>query len=1166
MFTASLQAQVLSNQRKKWFYPASDTIRLDTLSIIPGSLLVHDRKFNSLDSSYYKTDFINGFLILKNRKNISHGDSLLILWRVFPFSFAKNFRHKDISLIVPGSGEVANPFIYPASGKPMEDFFSSRGLTKNGSISRGITFGNNQDVTVNSNMNIELSGKLSENIEILAAITDNNIPFQPEGNTQQIQEFDKVFIQLSDGQTKLIAGDFELRRPKSYFMNFYKKVQGAGLSTRLVEKEKQHVTVTSEANIAVSKGKYARNISSGSKFNGAEQEGNQGPYKLRGAENESFIIVLSGTERIYIDGKRLVRGQENDYIIDYNSAEISFTPAQVITKDKRLVVEFEYSERNYTRSLVFTGGTVKKNNLELRLHLFSEQDARNQPLLQDLDDEQKNIMKNAGDDLNAAIAPSADSVGYSANVVLYKKTDTLIFYPAQNKYFIFKDVYIWSFDPDSAFYSLAFSYVGEGNGNYAQVSSTVNGKVYAWKAPLLNADGSFTSSGSFEPVIKLVTPKKKQMAVIGADYFISGNSVFTYESAISNNDLNTFSAVGNDDNTGYAHRFALKNKSDVSLKTSLETSVSYENKGKTFLPPERYRAVEFERDWNITGTSALSDEHLLGGDISLKNGKGNLLKYGLQSFIRGDGYRGIRNALGGNGTASGFSVSADGSLLNSAGTGNFSRFLRHKILLTKRIKALSIGIKEETEENVIGIPGSDSLLTGGFAFFQREFFIASADTASTQYNLTWKNRTDRLPYRGRNEPVTNADDINLSAMFLENPKNQLKTSINYRQLKILDTLLTSLKPGNTVLGRIEYYLRILKNSVSLATFYEIGTGQEYKKDFYYIKVAPGDGIYTWQDYNGNGREDLIEFPLAAFKDKAEYLRIYTPTSQLVSTRINLFNQTLDLRPVMIWNNKKGIKKFLTRFSNQSAYRMDKKTMMENFYLAYNPFQVNIADTALVTMNYSFRNTLYFNRTDPVYGVDLNYQANRGKSFLVNGFDSRSNEYWGGKVRTTAGRTVTLFLSYTNGSKQSFSEYLATRNYRLAYFDLMPEAVYQQGPKMRVKGWWKYSEKRNGFFPDGSGGERGYLNTIGIEIKRSAAGKGFLEAQANYIDIIYRYPENSPVAYEILQGLRPGQNITWTVSWQQNLSDHIQMGLSYTGRKSEDTDAVHTGSVQMRAFF
>src|SRR5262249_54003751 len=125
---------------------------------------------------------------------------------------------------------------------------------------------------------------------------------------------------------------------------------------------------------AVSKGKQARNVStlntSGNTFNSINQEGNQGPYRLRGNNNETFIIVIAGSERIYIDGMPLERGQQNDYVIDYNTAEITFTPKRLITKDSRISVEFEYSDQNYTRSLLFFGDEFTKKRLHLSLNAY----------------------------------------------------------------------------------------------------------------------------------------------------------------------------------------------------------------------------------------------------------------------------------------------------------------------------------------------------------------------------------------------------------------------------------------------------------------------------------------------------------------------------------------------------------------------------------------------------------------------------------------------------------------------------------------------------------------------------------------------------------------------------------------------------------------------------
>ena len=97
----------------------------------------------------------------------------------------------------------------------------------------------------------------------------------------------------------MIAGDYWLSKPQGYFLNYRKR--GQGLNTEFVNKTKKGEWKNG-ISAGLSKGKYARQVVQG-------VEGNQGPYRMRGNENEPFIIMLSGTEKVYIDGRLLQRGQ-----------------------------------------------------------------------------------------------------------------------------------------------------------------------------------------------------------------------------------------------------------------------------------------------------------------------------------------------------------------------------------------------------------------------------------------------------------------------------------------------------------------------------------------------------------------------------------------------------------------------------------------------------------------------------------------------------------------------------------------------------------------------------------------------------------------------------------------------------------------------------------------
>src|SRR5690606_40562661 len=120
------------------------------------------------------------------------------------------------------------------------------------------------------------------------------------------------------------------------FMNFNKKVQGLAGKFEFGSAEAK---TTISASAALVRSEYAR-----SNFIG--QEGNQGPYKLAGPNGELYILVISGSERVYVNGMLLKRGESNDYVIDYNAGEITFTSLFPITSEMRISIEYQYSDRN----------------------------------------------------------------------------------------------------------------------------------------------------------------------------------------------------------------------------------------------------------------------------------------------------------------------------------------------------------------------------------------------------------------------------------------------------------------------------------------------------------------------------------------------------------------------------------------------------------------------------------------------------------------------------------------------------------------------------------------------------------------------------------------------------------------------------------------------------
>ena len=125
---------------------------------------------------------------------------------------------------------------------PSDELFE---LEQSGRITRGIVTGTNQQLSLESGLDIQLTGSIGEQTQLSAILTDRNIPFQPDGTTQSIREFDQLIIQVTHPNHALKMGDVDVGMIGAPMHRINRRIQGSMLnnhSTQRKEEKSNHIT------------------------------------------------------------------------------------------------------------------------------------------------------------------------------------------------------------------------------------------------------------------------------------------------------------------------------------------------------------------------------------------------------------------------------------------------------------------------------------------------------------------------------------------------------------------------------------------------------------------------------------------------------------------------------------------------------------------------------------------------------------------------------------------------------------------------------------------------------------------------------------------------------------------------------------------------------------
>ena len=146
--------------------------------------------------------------------------------------------------------------------------------------------------------------------------------------------------------------------------------------------------------------------------------------------------------------------------------------------------------------------------------------------------------------------------------------------------------------------------------------------------------------------------------------------------------------------------------------------------------------------------------------------------------------------------------------------------------------------------------------------------------------------------------------------------------------------------------------------------------------------------------------------------------------------------------------------------------------------------------------------------------------------------------------------------------EAIVEDYVSRNYNIDSYKVSPKISYLFSQNASWDVFYEFQNKDNTI------GEMEALKQtrVGTSFSYNSQKKLSMNGEFSLYENKFTGNELTPAGFQMLEGLQPGQNLTWRLLVQKNLTQYLDVNVNYQGRKSETSDTIHTGSIQLRAYF